>query len=198
GRDRGVIRAIESDLGEAVFGDLHGGARLLHLPSQNLHLGHGEAGIVSDDDDVRGLEHGLERVGEVLLFRSIHVDPLLLGGLGRAAWLPLPPVRGVKAEGRDDACCPVPRRGCTAQVLRFEPTGMPRTGLPRLCRPARIKPPTREPLAPAVSDRTWPLGRQGFPGPAAWPPGVCCKRAPRAESQYGSSAVGRTPLTFGK
>src|SRR4051812_34413728 len=48
GHDGGDVRAIESDLGEAVFRDLHAGARLLHLPSQSLHLGHREAGIVSD------------------------------------------------------------------------------------------------------------------------------------------------------
>ena len=82
GRDGGDVRAIESDLGEAVLGDLHGGARLLHLLAQILHLGDREAGIVGHDDDAGGLEDLLEEADELLLFRSIHVA---LSGCGARA-----------------------------------------------------------------------------------------------------------------
>ena len=50
GPDRGDVRAFESNLGEAVLGDLHGGAGLLHLLAQLLHLGDRQAGIVGHDD----------------------------------------------------------------------------------------------------------------------------------------------------
>ena len=69
---RGDVRAFESDLGEAVLGDLHGGASLLHLLAQILHLGDGQAGIVGHDDHPGGLEDLLEDADELLLFRSIH------------------------------------------------------------------------------------------------------------------------------
>ena len=57
GPDRGDVRAFESDLGEAVLGDLHGGAGLPHLRTQLLHVGDREAGIVSDDDDAGVVKH---------------------------------------------------------------------------------------------------------------------------------------------
>src|SRR6266487_618568 len=45
---------------------------MLHLPTQILHLGNGEARIMSNDDDVRGLEGRVERRDELFLARSIH------------------------------------------------------------------------------------------------------------------------------
>ena len=57
----GCVRAFESDLGETVLRDLHRRASLLHLLAQSLHLGDVEAGIVSHDHDVGGLEDTVER-----------------------------------------------------------------------------------------------------------------------------------------
>ncbi len=54
-RDRGDVRAFESDLGEAVLGDLDGGAGLLHLRAQLLHFGDREARVVGHDDHARVL-----------------------------------------------------------------------------------------------------------------------------------------------
>src|SRR5262249_62365423 len=68
----GCVRAFESDLGETVFGDLHGGARLLHLLAQGLHLDDREAGIVSDDNGVGVLEDTVHFRDELFLSRSIH------------------------------------------------------------------------------------------------------------------------------
>src|SRR4029077_18003872 len=57
---------------ETVFRDLHLRTRLLHLLTQSLHLGNGEAGIVSHHHNVRGLEDPAQ-VGDGLSFcRSIH------------------------------------------------------------------------------------------------------------------------------
>ena len=56
GTDGGCIRAFKSNLGEAVFRHLHAGASLPRLLTQGLHLGHRKAGVVSDDDGVRGLK----------------------------------------------------------------------------------------------------------------------------------------------
>ena len=47
-----------------------------HLLAQLLHLGDREAGIVSDDDDVGGLEDPVQRLDGRFLFRSIHVGTL--------------------------------------------------------------------------------------------------------------------------
>ncbi len=76
GSDGRDVRAFESDLGEAVLRDLHGGAGLPHLLAQSLHLGDREAGIVSDNDDVGGLEDPVQRLDGRFLFRSIHVGTL--------------------------------------------------------------------------------------------------------------------------
>ena len=68
----GSVGVLERNLGETVFRDLHLSARLLHLLTQNLHLGDGEAGIVSHHHDVRGLEDPAQ-FGDGLRFcRSIH------------------------------------------------------------------------------------------------------------------------------
>src|SRR4029077_2387872 len=45
---------------------------LLHLPAQVLHLGHGEAGIVSNDHDIGVLEDTIEFRDQLLLSRSFH------------------------------------------------------------------------------------------------------------------------------
>ena len=50
------VGAVKGDLGEAVLGHLDGAPRLLHLPAQLLHVGNGEAGIVSHHQDVCRLE----------------------------------------------------------------------------------------------------------------------------------------------
>jgi hypothetical protein len=76
GTDGRDVRAFESDLGEAVLRDLHGGAGLPHLLAQSLHLGDRETGIVRDDDDVGGLEDPVQRRDGRFLFRSIHVGTL--------------------------------------------------------------------------------------------------------------------------
>src|SRR5438067_12161806 len=76
GTDGRDVGAFESDLGEAVLRDLHGSAGLPHLLAQLLHLGDRETGIVSDNDDVRGLEDPVQRLNGRFLFRSIHVGTL--------------------------------------------------------------------------------------------------------------------------
>src|SRR5262249_40989995 len=111
GRDRGDVRAIKSDLGEAVLRDLHRAARVPHLPTQILHLGNAEARIVSYDNDVRGLEGRIERRDELLLARSIHrilsrsAEPALLG---RAIRLVAPAAPTLRKRGRDGASMPWP------------------------------------------------------------------------------------------
>ncbi len=70
--DRGDVGAFKSDLGEAILRDLHGGACLLHLPTQSLHLGDREPGIMSNDDDLGGLED-LAKARDLLSFyRAFH------------------------------------------------------------------------------------------------------------------------------
>ena len=107
-RDRGDVGAFKSDLGEAILRDLHGGARLLHLPTQSLHLGDREAGIVSNDDDVGGLED-LAKARDLLSFcRAFHqLSPV--GGplLTEAAGL-MPAVPPTARRRQDDV--PAPRR----------------------------------------------------------------------------------------
>src|SRR4051812_1806275 len=76
GTDGSDVRAFESDLGEAVFRDLHGSASLPHLLAQRLHLGDRETGILGDNDDVGGLEDPVQRRDGRFLFRSIHVGTL--------------------------------------------------------------------------------------------------------------------------
>jgi hypothetical protein len=72
GNDRSCVSAVESDLGEPVLGDLHRRARLLHLPAQVLHLGHGEARILSHNHNVGAFEDTIKRRDELFLSRSIH------------------------------------------------------------------------------------------------------------------------------
>ena len=86
-RNRGDIAALESDLGEAIFRDLHARARLPHLPTQMLHLGDGEAGIVSHDDDLGGLEDLTKGGDELAFFRAIQLSSLRLA----VRCLPSPP-----------------------------------------------------------------------------------------------------------
>ena len=56
GTDGNNIRAFKSNFGETVLRDLYRGASLLHLRPQSLHLGNGQAGIMSNDRNARGLE----------------------------------------------------------------------------------------------------------------------------------------------
>ena len=103
GRDRRDIRAIKSDPGEAVLRDLHRRARKLHLPTQSLHLGDGEARVMSYDDDVRGLEGRVERRDELLFARSIHwiLSHRRLSPFGEeSAWLHQPPGLARREDGR--------------------------------------------------------------------------------------------------
>ena len=77
GRDRGDVAAFKSDLGEAVFRDLHARASLLHLPTQNLHLGDRKAGIMSNDNDIGGLED-LAKAATCSLFSARSTSSLRL------------------------------------------------------------------------------------------------------------------------
>ena len=70
-RDRSDVAAFESDLGEAVLRDLHARASLLHLPTQSLHLGDRQAGIMSNDDDLGGLEDLAKGRDELAFCRAI-------------------------------------------------------------------------------------------------------------------------------
>jgi hypothetical protein len=69
GRD---VRAFESDLGEAVLRDLHGGAGLLHLRPQLVHVGDREALVVGHDDHARVRKHAVERRDELAFCCSVH------------------------------------------------------------------------------------------------------------------------------
>jgi hypothetical protein len=75
------VSAYKSNFGETVLRDLHRRARLLHLHAQLLHLGHGEAGIVSNDRDARGLEDRVELFDRVFFCRSFHSKLSPVGGL---------------------------------------------------------------------------------------------------------------------
>src|SRR5260370_17872286 len=97
---------------------------MLHLPTQILHLGNGEARIMSKDDDVRGLEGRVERRDELLLARSIHWvlshrwhSPLRDE---EAAGLHQPPPPCLK-RGRDGASMPCPRMQQSRRRYRLEP-----------------------------------------------------------------------------
>src|SRR5438093_518973 len=97
---------------------------MLHLPTQILHLGNGEARIMSNDDDVRGLEGRVERRDELLLARSIHwilshrrPSPLRDE---EAARLHQPPPPCLE-RGRDGASMPCPRMQQSRRRYRLEP-----------------------------------------------------------------------------
>src|SRR5581483_12458641 len=111
GRDGGSVGAFKSDFGETVLRDLHGGARLLHLHAQSLHLGDREAGVMSDDDDVRGLEDLVERRDELLFFRSIHskLSPVGVCVRRATAGLHLPSAK-FNESGRTTLTCPARTR----------------------------------------------------------------------------------------
>src|SRR5882724_1109543 len=81
GADGSDVSAFKSDFGETVLRDLHRRARLLHLHAQLLHLGHGEAGIVSDDRNSRGLEDRVELFDRLFFCRSFHSKLFPVGGL---------------------------------------------------------------------------------------------------------------------
>src|SRR5215475_3169331 len=76
-----TVGPFNSNFGETVLRDLHRGARLLHLHTQLLHLGHGEAGIVSNDRDARGLEDLVELFDRLFFCRSFHSKLSPVGGL---------------------------------------------------------------------------------------------------------------------
>src|SRR5260370_30636847 len=113
---------------------------MLHLPTQILHLGNGEARIMSNDDDVRGLEGRVERRDELLLARSIHWilshrRPSPLRG-EEAAWLHQPPPPCLK-RGRDGASMPCPPMRHSRRRYRLPPApGGPQTARPPLAPPA--------------------------------------------------------------
>src|SRR5262249_1419191 len=156
----GCVRAVESDLGEPVLGDLHGGACLLHLLAQGLHLGDREASVLSHHNDRGVLEDTVERCDELFLSRSIHCKLFPVWRAPRRArdrrLRPAArPVANNRIGRRFDALPPEPR----LRYRRFEPVaGLARRTCPksvstRLCRRlSRLKPKPR--WAPAVSDRT--------------------------------------------
>src|SRR6185437_3573787 len=164
------VGVLERDLGETVFRDLHVTARQLHLLAQILHLGDGEAVIVSHHHDVRGLEDSAQ-FGDGLSFcRSIHCKAL-------SGWRLARMIRGSRrvATGRPASGCTRSNPGRTTFELacppraaeaaigypRFEPTwrvhdrrscfAQTRVSSPSvlaLCRIKRVRP------APAVLDRS--------------------------------------------
>src|SRR5580704_15829024 len=115
GRDGRDVGAIKSNLGETVLRDLHGCARVLRLPTQSLHLRHREAGIVSNDDDARGLEGRVERADQLAFCRSIHCKLFPVGdpvsGTGTAGYDLPSRLRATELNGQDDAssACPPAR-----------------------------------------------------------------------------------------
>src|SRR3546814_995223 len=74
-----VPRALQSETGEPVLGDLVTGSRLANLRAQLLHLGHRQPGLMGDDDDLGGLESPAKGVDEVGLLSSIHLGTPPLG-----------------------------------------------------------------------------------------------------------------------
>lgn len=80
GADGCDVGAFKSNFGETVLRNLHRGARLLHLLAQLLHLGNGEAGIVSDDRDAGGLEQTIQRFDRLFFCRSFHSKLSPVGG----------------------------------------------------------------------------------------------------------------------
>src|SRR5271165_3971006 len=80
GPDRGDVRAFESNLGEAVLGDLNARPSGPHLLAQTLHLGDGQAGIVRHNHDRRLREDVVQGRDGVFLFRSIHGCSSPVGG----------------------------------------------------------------------------------------------------------------------
>ena len=78
------VRAFESELGEAVLGDLHAGTGVPHLGPEGRHVGDGETGIVGHDDRPGVLEHLVQRRDE-LAFSALSTASLHLAanaGLG--------------------------------------------------------------------------------------------------------------------
>src|SRR4029077_11471869 len=122
--DRGDVGAFKSDLGEAILRDLHGGACMLHLPTQSLHLRNREPGIMSNDDALGGLEN-LAKGRDLLSFcRAFHQLSPVGGPYRGTAGLMLTPL------GTTVTSCPRPslrptghrglnRRACPA--LYFSP-----------------------------------------------------------------------------
>ena len=122
GTDAGNVRAFKSDLGEAVLGDLHRCASLPGLLAQDLHLGNREAGIVSHDDGVGGLEDLLQLRHLLGFCRSFHkLSPV--GGSRRSGTpsrrLHVPSRSDATCGGRDDASCPA----SGADMLRSRSNG---------------------------------------------------------------------------
>src|SRR5271166_325948 len=150
--DRGDVGAFESDLGEAVLGDLNGGARGLHLLAQTLHLGDRQTGIVRYDHHRRLHKDAVEGGDCFFLFRSIHGN----AHSGRRISVPKfacctrrsrRPFRPIAA-----ATCACPRSWASpAPDSRFEPHSPPeiksggsKPGHPRLCWPPPLDEASRE------------------------------------------------------
>src|SRR5580704_9555841 len=103
GTDRGDVRAFESNLGEAVLGDLNARPSGPHLLAQTLHLGDGQTGIVRHDHDRRLGENIVQGRGCLVLFRSIHGCSSPVGGLrGRPPVAHAAPRDSQRIERHDD------------------------------------------------------------------------------------------------
>src|SRR4029079_4854455 len=159
GTDAGNVRAFKSDLGEAVLGDLHRCASLPGLLAQDLHLGNREAGIVSHDDGVGGLEDLLQFRHLLGFCRSFHkLSPVggsrRSGTPSRRLHVPSLSTRHA-AAGTTIGALPLARIPAPGPTVRTDTDPIARTkiGLTRLCR-LSIKP---ELPAPAVLDRTRPF-----------------------------------------
>ena len=133
------------------------GAGLLRLLAQDLHLADGEAGIVSHDDGVGGLEDPLQLRHLLRFCRAFHKlspvggEDMTLGHLRRR--LHVPPLSTPRAAaGTAIGALPLARIPAPGPTVRTDTDPIARTkiGLTRLCR-LSIKP---EHPAPAVLDRT--------------------------------------------
>ena len=198
GADRGDVRAFESNLGEAVLGDLNARASLPHLLAQTLHLGDRQAGIVRHDDH-RSLRKDLvKRRDRLLLLRSIH------GAF--SGWREhLPPIahaapRAARGVAAATCACPRSRAMSPPPDRRFEPkitepldrAAQRKLGLPRLCRPPRPRR-SREGIKrrPHEAGRTRRQSRTGHgrtrhegkpPCPPAYPP-LSARKSPMTSDQ---------------
>jgi hypothetical protein len=123
---------------------------------------------VGHDDHARVREHAVERRDELAFCCSIH---WALSGWRNEGPPVAPVAQGLRLapgalERRSRKPCPPARaEGALGEMVRTEPFARVsgrRNGLPRLCRPSRIKPGRTRP-APAVSDRTWPDEPKGDP-----------------------------------
>src|SRR6201995_226862 len=118
GTDGNDVSAFKSNFGETVLRDLYRGTSLLHLHAQLLHLGNGQAGIMSYDRDAGGLEQTIQLLDSALFCRSFHSK--------------LSPVGGLSARGRTAGLHPSSRRHTDLKDIALFKDASGRTTLKRL------------------------------------------------------------------